>query len=486
MSDYFIRKFVPPPDLVGIDFFPTNIGDEQGVVVDENNFQKLLNNSYAIKSQASIDSSNIIGIELDLARVPKKKAEPKPKKASFTVFIAPETPSASLTGFIDTVRKILLPVVKSDIELWSCNGKNYSPREDGVFHIFFFSSSVELAEIAVPKNIWRTTTTCHETARGPSGLDCAIIDEATGYEVAELIGNNLYIHHHLNHSGGVYSELAIFSRLLKEVVKKLSQPKLSLEEEIKLIQQQAETKRQQVRQAYVATCSVFVSQEAVQAKAESEKWDRITKDLERQLDVASRELNDARSKIENYSEFRQNELEKFGLEFDKLLSIPQVLEVKIEGNVIKVFTDILYCVDPRTELKHEIGEFRIEITTNDPRDGIRWFNLARKVDTYWIQANAPHVDGNGKACLGNAKYLFPPLIQNCEFAVVAMMAIQFVESVNVGDGAGQYVNRWPFAKNPPATIKPVIVANKPAETVKNSSWLYRLEQRAARLLSFLD
>jgi hypothetical protein len=139
------------------------------------------------------------------------------------------------------------------------------------------------------------------------------------------------------------------------------------------------------------------------------------------------------------------ELAKYGQEYDKLLVIPKVRDVQVAPGVVKVFTDTLYCVDPRSGKRHEIGAFRIEIYRDGQNGGVRWFNLTRRIDAYRDDMYAPHVFSDGKACLGNTQDIFPELIGNYEFAAAAMVAIQFVESVNVDDSAGKYVNRWPEA-----------------------------------------
>ena len=60
--------------------------------------------------------------------------------------------------------------------------------------------------------------------------------------------------------------------------------------------------------------------------------------------------------------------------------------------------------------------------------------------------NAPHVDPNGNACMGNTRDLFPALIQKREFASAVQLAIAFVEAVNVADNWGAYITNWPVAR----------------------------------------
>ena len=59
--------------------------------------------------------------------------------------------------------------------------------------------------------------------------------------------------------------------------------------------------------------------------------------------------------------------------------------------------------------------------------------------------HAPHVFHNGRPCLGNMTEVIPELVANYEFAALAMVAIQFIESVNVNDSAGMHINKWPVA-----------------------------------------
>jgi hypothetical protein len=142
---------------------------------------------------------------------------------------------------------------------------------------------------------------------------------------------------------------------------------------------------------------------------------------------------------------KSGEREKYGQEFDRLLAVPKVLDVQGGSGVIKVFTDTLYCIDPRTNQRHEIGKFRIEIFTNCANGGVRWYNLSHKVQGYWGQSQAPHINNEGGACYGNTAEIWPELIGNYEFAAAAMVAIQFVESVNIDDPAGKYIDQWPLA-----------------------------------------
>ncbi len=118
--------------------------------------------------------------------------------------------------------------------------------------------------------------------------------------------------------------------------------------------------------------------------------------------------------------------------------------MRVEGDSIVVFTEILNCRDNRTGYLHEIGAFKIEL----PFGGTSpiWTNLTRRVHGYKADQHSPHIWAEGNACLGNAPSIFPDLFANRQFAVAAPIAIEFVENANTNDPAGKHISSWPLAR----------------------------------------
>ena len=134
----------------------------------------------------------------------------------------------------------------------------------------------------------------------------------------------------------------------------------------------------------------------------------------------------------------------FGREFDKLRSMKKVIKVEVGSSNIVIYTKTLYCKHPNTKRIHEIGKFKITIPTTNG-GSVKWENLTRRVDGHQSKQMAPHIWEDGSACLGNTQQVFPELIAQYEFSTVAMIAIEFVESVNISDGAGKHLGNWPIA-----------------------------------------
>lgn len=206
-----------------------------------------------------------------------------------------------------------------------------------------------------------------------------------------------------------------------------------------------EEARKKAKEAYVTECSKRFTKTVEGTKKAIETGEDKVRKLTEDLVRTQRELNGSRRKLEQLETCKGGELEKYAKEFDKFLTIPKVKNVEAGDGVVKVFTDTLYCVDPRTKVRHEIGAFRIEIYTNGANNGVRWFNLTRRVDGHSDKMHAPHVFSEGNACFGNTAESFAELIGSYEFAACAMLAIQFVESVNVDDTAGRHIDKWPVA-----------------------------------------
>lgn len=272
----------------------------------------------------------------------------------------------------------------------------------------------------------------------PEGEGRLLSDD--GFPYAQIDGNQVWVLLTLGQTCNGH-EVALFRNILEEVAAELT---LSPEEKAERNRQRAAEKRRRSREAYVAACAARLE------KAERSTREAITagktqiNGLQNELLRRIREVRGLERKLPQLQAAQETDLEKYGREFDKLLAVPKVREVEVEGSVVKVFTETLCCIDPRSGLRHEIGRFRIEIHTDRPE--VRWQNLTRRVEAYQGGSmHAPHVFFDGSACLGNAQEIFPDLIANYEFAAAALVAIQFVESVNVGDPAGAYINRWPVA-----------------------------------------
>lgn len=155
---------------------------------------------------------------------------------------------------------------------------------------------------------------------------------------------------------------------------------------------------------------------------------------------------------------------------DILLDNVYVDEVKNDGSIVHVLTkdlfithfdkqryneliDEKYCVydnlkyknrkkmESDKEYKFYLGKFDIEINLNNMN--VKFFNLNNKRRSYWNKnCNAPHVDEDGIACLGDLSELMGYAISNNDLYLLIDLCIQYLQSVNLSDLAGKYVISW--------------------------------------------
>lgn len=412
-------------------FCDMDIDGEAGLVVDDANiarFLKVLGAEIEVESATSYEG---------IVKISLKEGFHRPQyKVDIAVWNG-----KNYEGFKKIAEEILLPVIKKNIGIDVPHKKVSFPLNDGRFFILFWSSPSGQVQKSPPTKIWGIDVDCRDQGFLPSGQGIPITDE-TGYAMAEIVENRLlYIHYDLCDRGSP-QELAIFRRLLEEVVVELS---ATPEQKAERLRQLAEAKRVRSRQQYVQECSKRFEKTLAGTKRSITEGEARIAQLQQEIAKKIRETAGAKRKLEQLETCKGGELEKYGREFDKLLTVPKVLDVQVADGVVKVFTDTLFCTDPRSKIVHEIGKFRIEIYSDCQNGGVRWYNLTRRVDAYEKGMHAPHVFPQGNACYGNTAEIWPELIGNYEFAAAAQVAIQFIESVNTDDGAGKHIDKWPVA-----------------------------------------
>ncbi len=338
------------------------------------------------------------------------------------------------------------------------------PKVEGTYNIFFWCASriasgkgystTRLNGQLTPNRLWGEYIADREgywSVWLPSGEGILIRDSA-GVEVAEIIGNNIYILYCVTHRN-FRSPVEVFRKIMEECFLYLSMSAEELEahfakiREAERIEQEArearekiarEERKPQSRKNYIDACSGRYKKALEGTKTAITQGHKDIEEMQQALTRKIRETAGAERKLAQMQTQTAGFEETYGREFDKLSVLPKVVEILVEGGLIKVFTETLYCVDPRTKRKHEIGRFQIDI---HPSGKVLWKNLTRTVDGFF----APHVKANGTACLGTMTEMIPDLAGSYEFAALAMVCVQFIESVNVDDDWGRRISMWPVA-----------------------------------------
>jgi hypothetical protein len=110
-------------------------------------------------------------------------------------------------------------------------------------------------------------------------------------------------------------------------------------------------------------------------------------------------------------------------EFDRIATLPGVVDVGIREGVLQVFTEPI--VVEYGFHRYHLGRFRMDLHF-DGRLFLR--NLTNRYETY----DHPHVE-NGRACLGNIQEWVHRLLAQGEFAAAAELLLQYLKTVNPAD-----------------------------------------------------
>lgn len=357
----------------------------------------------------------------------------------------------------------------------SDRNRTESPRTDEEkFTIFFWTAPVGYGcdgMCTSPSYMWDIDTAAselplwHDEDSSAFRNDTINIRDSRSNRIANLTGNNLYILYPI-YDPGMENGPAVLRRILEEVVPyRLSeneraalletreaerQERVRIENEervaaaraaelarIDRIRTDGAVKRDQSREAYIKACSRRFENVIKETREAIVKCERDAAQLQIQLVALIRQSNGAKRKLQQMESAGAQSQAEYVVEFEKLFSVPHVIDVRDENGSIVVYTDIINCQDPRTSKYHEIGAFRIEIKKNG---SLYLRNQTRQVGRSY---DAPHIS-DGSPCLGNMSEVIPQLAGNYEYAALIMIAIQFIESVNLG-GEYQDITNWPLA-----------------------------------------
>ena len=431
-----------------------------GVIFEDERLQSILTalNAVEVERYAIEEGSTVVrlrynrtvapGVATEVPVTPVPAPEvvaPPPPVKKFTCTYGPWESRYQPSDIFEIIQALLIPYIQMNVEVSvrSHYVDRLNTRTD-LFQVHVHSSAHGgTYGDAPPAKVFGITLNGGRGSFTSSLNGTPILDEESGEEVGEIINNNLFIFPNVLEEVCA-SSTEIFKKFLVKAVEIMKSPLDSAEMKAR--------EEEFSRNRYVSIL-------------QSKKKVILTNTLER-IKVLNTRVNNLRSQLieeirkKNAEESLKSQLEVLMIEdekgrdiyekqFKQLYDIYKVKRVMIRGTTLAVETDTLFCTDPRSKILHEIGRFNIKINTST--GAIRWSNLDRNVEGM----QAPHVFEDGHACMGNSEEIFSDLISKFELPTAIMMAINFVESVNVDDGAGTKIRAWPRAAVQPQEKKEV-------------------------------
>lgn len=352
--------------------------------------------------------------------------------------------------FYKSIMEHIIPVVERDVMISVPHGcMTEIPKDSSKFHIFLWStvgrSGRDVRDVSnTPETMCGVSVSCRDTFTRKTSGGFEIIDDATGWVIGELFENALYIHHDITHQRRK-AECTLFDAICKKAAEEFLLGVYSGDEEAKKKRMEARgLEIEKLRkQRYVKLCGGRRQRKIKELKDRIDNRQGHVKDYQKSLTSFMREINEKRLMLIGLENQKEGS-DVYMSEYEKLISMPKIVSVDVSGDIVKIHTNNLYCEnDGKT---YDIGAFIIEVDT--ARSSVGWFNQTRVIRRGGDGNNmqAPHVGEDGRACYGNTGEIWPQLIANYEFSALAMVAIQFVESVNDTDDWGQYIVDYPLKK----------------------------------------
>ncbi len=455
-TGYDIASALGNPALFSIN------SDTEGYLLSEDQLQKLLSdNNYQVANQSGSSFRDIvvntitpvgevvvaeaaeviptINIDEIFEGLPEKLTGTGRRRVSTIMFNGNER-----DVFKKLTEKILLPVLDKGIVIKVPHG---SPLTDMAieeanqdkFTIYIWSQIEATPKLSfTPEKVWGIPVDCRDAPFTPTNEGMGLIyDEATDYVLGEVFSDCLFIHHDVVHEGSL-NEFKLYRKILENTVEILSNPDARKAAIDLLVTRNMRN--------FTTLCLKGREEKIRNIKAQLDESTNHVNNYTEKLTQAIRTRDGHLADLPRAKEAVDMQKADFEKNFEQLCNFADVKDVQVFPDRLEIFTDTLYCVDPRSKLNHEIGKFKIRINARGRDGSIRWYNLDRSIKGYESRMQAPHVFPNGTPCLGSLEGVIPQYLAVYDFATLTQLAIAFIQSVNINDSAGAHIKRWPIAK----------------------------------------
>ena len=178
----------------------------------------------------------------------------------------------------------------------------------------------------------------------------------------------------------------------------------------------------QIRTAYLSACNRRIGNQKAKAEEEMHLAEERLKQYSQQIVEETRASIENRGKLTYLRACQIGEVARHQEEFRRLIALPDVLQVDVSDEVLRVFTNTIY-VEHRGK-RYEVGEFRLDVH-------FEGYLMARNLRNRGRDPlyDHPHIK-DGAICMGNIREGIVKLIAEYQFSVVAQIMIDFLRTYN--------------------------------------------------------
>jgi hypothetical protein len=316
------------------------------------------------------------------------------------------------------LRRYAFDVLKRTIKVCNPHGVMSEPSfERSTLSIRFWSSPNDIAVFTLHKAFGIALDAGQRDACLPSGRGIPIADPKNKKViVAEMVDTTLYVLFDLPHgrNAGMLME-----KILQEALRINAIPAVGHEE----LDQRA---------LYAFQCQRRMQVLMQVADGDIAAQEKKVADVSAQLTQLARQLESLRAKAHamktDTAAWKTQMTERFATEYDRLLQIPHVAEVKVDSMVVSVKTDTIFL--EYNGDRYELGDYRIDFHY----DGVLSITNERVVElTGQKKYHHPHIFGGDdnwmEVCLGNIGPGVRKLLGSFEYAVATQVLIRFLHTV---------------------------------------------------------
>lgn len=254
--------------------------------------------------------------------------------------------------------------------------------------------------------------------------------DARGMPLGRLIGNNFYCFHDLNFQRR--NNVSALQKLLPLL--KLYMTCLYNEQYAHLINKntpELPTAFSSAVQRHITEHTRQIKRNIEQVAAEIESYRSELFSRINRIDLFQRTLVGL-SDTSNLDERSRSE-------YALIASNPMIVDIIIDGNVMKLYTIPLTINNPATDKMHALGVIEIYIDLHSK--SVNFKNLTRVVGDRHAH---PHVPQSSSPCLGTAQQTITELFMQGEYSTLVSYLLNYLQTCNPADAWGRNIIHFPL------------------------------------------
>jgi hypothetical protein len=265
-----------------------------------------------------------------------------------------------------------------------------------------------------------------------------VIRDDEGLAIAEYFSNKRVRESTLNILFDVFAHCdASYRQIMENIFKQL---KVILEEPLRELTWSTTQNKDALLNAIIEENKKNASQDYEATKNSVNDLEYEVQERQQRLSEVIRRLDNQRRKLVGFEGFVESQVQKLKEDIHLIVNHEKIVDLSFVDNILEVKTTDIYAYDENGN-KYYMGKYTIRLKPE--RSEVRFFGDNPRQGYWTSQDPHPHVNGrDGTPCLGNLTETIAELSAQNQLYALVLSAIDFLESANTRDGAGEKVVNW--------------------------------------------